>query len=349
MTQQKVFVSIIWGYHKQFFGFSKVQNYQLNALRLAKEAGYKTIGYMISPTVRIQDDPHFDPETQIVKYDGLWQMIRFLWINRHALVYANSVIWQNFLLVPLFCRKTVFMAHDSIIRRSRLKQFIETAALRFYWRIRVIAPGEKEFLVRQGIASGKIFVVPIAIDTYLFKPNITPGNDIVYLGNVTPDNDLPTILRAFAQVHMNKPKIKLHIIGEIRIPEFHELVDHLGIRSSIKEHGYIPHSELSRLLPTFAIFVNSAISSGQHLSVYEAALSGLALCLPNTIQFNTVFTDCALFHSLYNPDQLAINLNKYLENIELAHDHNIKARKLIIHGYTEMITDKKLDELFSFK
>ncbi len=345
---QPEFVSIIWGYHKQFYGFSKVQNYQLEPLLLAKEKGYRPIAYMIDARVKISDDPNYRPGIEVAEHRDTPHMIAFLWRHRNALVYANSVIWQNLLLVPLLCRKAIFMAHDSIARRSKLKQFIENLALHGYWRIRVIAPGEKEFLVREGISPEKIFIAPIALDVALFKPAALPGKDIVYVGNVTPDNDIATILRAVLLARAQFPEIKLHIIGEVRVPEFHALVRQLGLKEAVVEHGFVPHQELADILPKFAIFVSSVISSGQHLSVFEAALSGLALCLPDTMQFNTVFKGAAQFHSLYSADQLATNILAYLADPKTAQRDNEKARALIMRGYTKEVTQQKLIELFSF-
>lgn len=340
------FVSIIWGYHKQFYGFSAAQNYQLAPLRLAKEAGYKTIAFMIDERADITKDPSFDPDTKVIRYKGVINFIKFLWNHRDDLVYANSVIWQNFFIVPFICKYAVFMAHDSIARRASIRQKIQNFALTHYWRVRVIAAGEKDFLIQQKISADKIFVAPMPLDSRLFKPASTAGKDIVFLGNVTPDNDIGTILKALKILSMRYPHIKLHIIGEVRVPEFYRYRDQLGITGNIVEHGYVTHQKLAELLPQFLIFVSSVISSGQHLSVFEAALSGLALCIPNTMQFSTVFKEAALFHPLYDDKALAENFMKYLSDPALIKRHNQRARDIIEESYSVERTNKQIKELF---
>lgn len=317
-------------------------------MRLALDAGYEVFAYMQNEKAKIEDDPNFDARIKVVRYKNFLQMCVFLFKNRTATVYANSVTWQNFLLVPIICRRAVFMAHDSIARRSWLKQKIENFALKNYWRVRVIANGEKDFLLQQGIRNEKIFVAPLAIDTSLFSPGSTPGKDLVYLGNVTPDNDPKTILKALSLVLKSHPSTKLHIIGEVRMPEFSGWVKELNLENAIVHHGYVSHSELAKILPEFSIFVSSVISSGQHLAVFESALCGLALCLPDTMQFNSVFRDSALFHALYSSNELGNNILKYLSSPDLIKQHNEAARKLIVDKYSESVTNQGMINLFNF-
>lgn len=341
------FVSVIWGYHSQLYRFSKVQNYHLSVVDLARAAGYRTTILSISERADIASDPNYDGQTEVVRYRSLWQFFRFLRRHRHSTVYANSVAWQNFLL-PFICRRAVFMAHDSIRRRSAFKQWLENLALRAYWRVRVIAPGERDFLEQQGIDPKKVFVVPIAVDTALFTYRERERRDIVHLANVTPDYDIPTVLRALAEARKQVPGLRLHTIGEVRVPEFRSLVSSLDLGGAIVEHGALPHRKIAELLPQFAVYVTSVISSGQTLAAFEAALSGCALCLPDTMQFNSVFLGAALLHPLYDHRKLAENLVRYLQGEQLARRHNAAARALIEQGYTQSTVNLKLRELFNF-
>lgn len=347
--KEKSFVSIIWGYHGQFFGFSKIQNYQITPLVLALNAGYRVEAFLIAPRVDITADPNFDSRIKVTRYQNPLQMALFLWRHRNSIVYANSVIWQNLLLVPFFCRHAIFMAHDSIARRSFLKQIIQDLALKFYWRIRVISPGEKDFLLARGFPDHKVFVAPLAIDTNLFSDaNTHEPNQLVYIGNVTPDNDLRTILKAFHSVVQNHSDARLHIIGEVRVSEFYDWIKEYALTEKVILHGYVPHSDLSKMLPRFSIFVNSVISSGQHLAIFEAALSGLALCLPESMQFS-VFKDAALFHNLHDADKLADNIEKYLNSLELIKKHTRVAREIITSQYAEAGVSKKMISLFDLQ
>mgnify|MGYP000860276663 FL=1 len=165
---------------------------------------------------------------------------------------------------------------------------------------------------------------------------------------MTPDNDPKTILKALSIVLKFHPETKLHIIGEVRMPEFSVWVKEFNLENAIIQHGYVPHSELAKILPEFSIFVSSVISSGQHLAVFESALCGLALCLPDTMQFNSVFKNAALFHKLYDEDGLAKDICDYLGSPEKMHADNTRAKVIINERYTESATNSATKELFNF-
>lgn len=347
-TAPHTFAMIIWGYHKQLFQFSAIENYHLHALAVAKELGYELEAYLINAHVRMEDDPNFDPAIKTTYHRGNLGLIRFLWKHRNSIVYANTVFWQNFVFVPLICRFAIFMAGDSIKRRSAIKQWIETTALRGYWRVRLVSPGEKTFLLSQGVPAKKCFVAPMPLDTKLFTPAHTPGIGLVFLGNVTPDNDFPTILAAVADVAERYPDVVLNIIGEIRIPEFHDLVAKHGIEKNIVLHGQKTHAEIAQLLPTFAVSVSTVISSGQHLSIYESALSGLSLCIPDTMQFNTVFQDFAHFHPLYDSAKLAQNIRDCLADPTAARERALACAAFVCAEYSAEALTPKMRALFTF-
>ncbi len=341
------FVTILWGYHSQLFRFAPIENYHLHALKIAKELGYRTEAYLISWKADIKDDPNVDRSISVTYHSGTLGMIRFLWRHRHSVVYANTVIWQNFLLVPLISKYAIFMAGDSIKRRSAFKQWIETTALRGYWRVRLVAPGEKTFLLSEGVPEKKCWVVPMPLATELFKPAAAPGTGLAYLGNVTPDNDFPTILAALAKVRAVRPETQLHILGEVRIPEWEQLVESNGVRDGIVLYGQKTHAEIAQLLPAFSICVSSVISSGQHLSIYESALSGLALCIPDTMQFNSVFAGMALFHPLYNAEKLGNNILYYLENPDERGRHAKAAESFVRTNFTAAVLEPRMKTLFT--
>lgn len=347
--QQKDFISIIWGYHKQFAGFSLSENYQLAPLILAKKHGYCPTAYLINEKFPIEKDPHFDQSIHVRRYTSFFSFVFFLTKNRNNLIYANSVIWQNLFIVPILCRRAVFMAHDSIKRRSVMKEKLQNFFLKYYWRIRVISIGEKEYLKDKHISSNKIFVAPLAIDTQIFtNDSISARKDLVLLGNITPDSNIETILLALKIVTEKKHNIKLHIFGEVRIAIFAELIQQMNLKEHIIHHGAVTHKELAKELLTYKILINSTESTGQHLSLFEAYLSGVALCIPNSMQFNHVFKDAALFHDLHDVNMLAKNILRYLNDPTLAEKHTHHARECIKKTYNFDTTNSDMKRLFDF-
>lgn len=348
---KKNFVSIIWGYHQQMHTLSASENYHLQALKAAKLAGYRVKALMIDAGADISKDFHkvglSDGDVEVLSYASVWQYFKYLHKNRSSVIYANTFTWQSF-LVPFICRRAIFMGHDSVQRKTALKQFVENFVFKFYKKIRVISEDERSFLKDQGVKEDKIVVLPLAVDVqhFLREDSAEERTGLIFLGNVTPDKNIPDILRALVIVKKTRPDVYLDIIGEIRDPAFARLVEENQLGESIRIHGFIPHDQLLPYLQKTKIYLNSSISEGQCLAAYEAALAGNALCLPATLSFLGTFKDKALFHQLCDHEKLAQNILDYLDNPELIKQHNEKCRELISKMYNPEFIMNKTQELF---
>ncbi len=323
------FVEIAVGYHGQLFSLSSDENYHLHALRSARRAGFDPLLYAVRPEVRISDDPQYDG-FPIIEYQNPFQHLLFLWSHRHDAVYATTLVWQS-MIAPFICLRTVFMAHDSVRRKRAWKQLVQDIVFRMCKKVRVVTPEEKEFLVGRGFSPQKIAVVPLVIDSVHFRDRGALAREgIVFLGNVTPDKDALTILRALAIVKRSFPDVVLYLIGEVRDPSFEPLIRSLSLERSVVLRGFVPHSRLPEELSRGYLYVNSSISEGQCIAAYEAAACGLCLCLPRTLSFSGVFRTSALFHDPHDARALAENMISYLRNPALAREHAARAREIVV-------------------
>lgn len=346
--KQEQFVSVIHGYHKQLSSLSEKENYHRVALESALKLGYDVSVLSISGTKNIEEDMSFHKKISISYYTSLRLYVKFLWLHRKNIFYVNTFTWQSF-LVPFLCRRAIFMGHDSVMRKTAIKRIIQKFIFWFFARIRVVTEDEKNYLVQQGIPARKIHVVPLAIDIEMFSSNkLSDRSGLVFLGNVTPDKNLPTILRALRIVADKLPNAQLTILGEVRDQEFTSLCQSLELEKNVVLSGFVPHKQLAEELQKYSICINSSYSEGQCLAVYEAALCGLGLCLPRTLSFKSVFDDRALFHEVSDHIQLAENIIQYMNDDALLKQHNAKAVEYIRKNYsTAVINDKEL-KLFTF-
>jgi glycosyltransferase involved in cell wall biosynthesis len=344
----KKFVSIIWGYHSQLAKLSPIENYHLHDIKIAVSMGYDVSVFSISSSFDIKEDPNFPGDIKVLHYKSLWQYILVLFKNRKSIIYANTYTWQSF-LAPFICGRVIFMGHDSVARKKIIKQLFQDFVFRFFYKIRVISEEEKQFLLKRGVNKEKIFVAPLTVDINQFMVlNNSNRKNLVFLGNVTPDKNINDILRALVIVKNNFSDLKLEIIGEIRDNNFYKIIDECDLKDNIIVHGFVPHSCLRNYLEKTLIYVNSSISEGQCLAVYEAVLSGNALCLPKTISFKGVFDNLALFHDLYNYKELADNIIKYLEDSSLLKKNIENSQRFVSSNYNEDVVRKKTVKLFSF-
>jgi len=93
--------------------------------------------------------------------------------------------------------------------------------------------------------------------------------------------------------------------------------------------GYITTEELLSAYDAATIYINSSDEDGEvfGIAVYEAASSGVPLCLPDYGTFD-IFKDCALFHNNHDPHRLAENIKKYLNELNLKRINSDKAKNI---------------------
>jgi glycosyltransferase involved in cell wall biosynthesis len=348
--KSKKFVSIIWGYSTHMYGFAPEENYHLHALKVAKDLGFKPYAIVKGSKKNILNDPHFDTDIEVIDYKNNFQfffhVIKLSFQN--SLFYVNSYEWQSF-IIPFLARKTIFMAHTQPKRQTERKQKIQNFVYKFFTTIRLNNEEEKEFLLQQGTPKDKLFVVPLVVSQDVFKLTYTSSErkDLVYFGNVTEKKNLPTILKAFELVKSTYPQIKLNIIGTVHDTKVTDIINVSPFKQDIVLHGFLPNDLLVQELNKTLIYLNSSFDEGQCVAVYDAALSGCALCLPNIMSFEGVFKDSSLFHDVMDYEKMAQNIIYYLNHpdiIEKFKKHNIE---MITKNYSIETIEQKLKELIS--
>jgi glycosyltransferase involved in cell wall biosynthesis len=152
----------------------------------------------------------------------------------------------------------------------------------------VIAPsaGLKEVLINLGVESS-IEVIPNGVDVHPFRSVEKPisrqelgfaDEDILltYMGRVSPEKNLPFLLRAFAGIAKTYDNVSLVIIGDG--PERENLEDRvrvMGMNERVKFTGMIPYSKLPAYMASADVFATASVTEVHPLSVIEALASGL--------------------------------------------------------------------------
>lgn len=169
--------------------------------------------------------------------------------------------------------------------------------------------------------------------------------DLVYFGNITIKKNLLTILKAFELVKEQKPEIKLNIIGNIWDENIKNYTNNSKYKSDIIFHGFLPNETLVQILNKNLIYLNSSLDEGQCVAVYDAALCGCALCLPNIMSFIDVYKDKALFHDVYDHKKLAENILYYINNPDIITTHSRICIDMIQKEYSIDVVENKIKDL----
>jgi glycosyltransferase involved in cell wall biosynthesis len=99
---------------------------------------------------------------------------------------------------------------------------------------------------------------------------------LTYMGRLSPEKNLPFLLRAFAGTAQAYPHVRLLVIGDG--PERENLQDqarNAGVESKVFFTGMVPYAELPGYLAAADAFVTASVTEVHPLSVIEAMATGL--------------------------------------------------------------------------
>ena len=122
------------------------------------------------------------------------------------------------------------------------------------------------------------FVVPSVAQRRLL-PNLpgTPGNRIVCVGNLRPQKDHLTLIRAMAVLRENHPAAHLLLVGaplDANLTEsLHQEVGRLRLEKNVTFLGQV--SDVASILPACDIGVLSSVSEGLPLTLLEYGWAGI--------------------------------------------------------------------------
>ncbi|MBI2139351.1 glycosyltransferase family 4 protein [Candidatus Woesearchaeota archaeon] len=273
----------------------------------------------------------------------------------------------------LFNKKRIITPSTYILGSNSLIAWISKLCMKRYDRVIAQTPYEMEIYLKEGFDPRKVALLPCAIDYAYFSRKISTdkkslaakygfheGDFIACtVANFRKFKNIDIILEAFKKFHFQYPKSHLILAGKDMLQSemfreqktqpgprsVREAIDSLGLQDSVTLAGSLTTEEVREVHHLSDVFVNSSDPEAQGIAVYEAAASGIALCLSDIGAFTTVFKGLALYHLPRDAEKLASNLEIYYADKNLRMRYGRELQELM-HSWDYPIQEKKFSELY---
>ncbi len=149
-------------------------------------------------------------------------------------------------------------------------------AAKRYNHIILVDPMQRSFMKQFGIPPEKMSIVINGVDTKLFQPCRSKGDnglvDFIFVGRLSLDKGVHILLEAFQAYHQENKDSRLTLVGDGLLKHVIDEYDHNG---SIRWLGAVSHNQVPLILQSADIFVIPQNIGGLGLSVIEAMSCGI--------------------------------------------------------------------------
>jgi glycosyltransferase involved in cell wall biosynthesis len=164
-------------------------------------------------------------------------------------------------------------------------------------------PGAKIAVIYEGASAvykplGDAVVKDIRLKYHLDFPFV------LFVGNLEPRKNIPTVLKSFHQCRKKMPNIKLVIVGKKRwmYQDIFTTLDTFKLRDAVMFLDYVPHEDLPPLYNAAKVFVYVPFYEGFGLPVLEAMQCGTPVITSNISSLPEIAGDSGV---MVNPLDIA--------------------------------------------
>ncbi|MBI5085891.1 MAG: glycosyltransferase family 4 protein [Acidobacteria bacterium] len=230
---------------------------------------------------------------------------------------------------------TLLCIHDTIPERNPAFAFHSARQRRFWnWKVRLaLAQARRVLTVSQysrrcierhlGWPADRTDVIYEAASS-AFRPVPVSGGQapyVLHVGGISPNKNLPALVRAFASVQQSRPGIRLVLAGDHLTDGFKSshaelaaLIRAAGLESSVSFTGYVPEHELPALYSGAALLAFPSLDEGFGLPAVEAMSCGLPVVASRGHALEEVVGGAGLLVDPGNEEQLALAIAAILDD-----------------------------------
>lgn len=323
-----------------------------------KEKGYKVVfvcnkNSIIAQKAKNSEIKVYEMEFKKTNYwETIPKLIRIIKNEKIDIISTHSSTdsWAAGIAAKITRKKLVRFKHNMFpIGRDPLTRFIYSIPDKFI----VVSEPIKELMIKYGINSSKIAVIPDSVDTEKFNPEKAKGlrehfsipEKAIVVGNIsgfTRHKAQHILFKAFNLVNEKYPcflllagnaseEVRQRYLSLVK-KQFHDRIIFLGYRDDIPS-----------ILKSIDIYVSSTVSEGLSVAVLEAMAMEKPVVVSDIPAFKSFVIENynGIFFESENVAKLAENLIFLIENESLRKELGKNARKTIIERFT---LDRMIDD-----
>jgi glycosyltransferase involved in cell wall biosynthesis len=148
---------------------------------------------------------------------------------------------------------------------------------------------------------------------------------LLYVGGISPNKNLPTLIRAFSGLRQRGRSARLILVGDYQsdgfkscYTELQHLVDSIGLQDEVRFAGYVPDKDLISLYNRASAFVMPSLDEGFGLPAVEAMACGAPVIVSSGNSLSEVTGEAGLVVDPHDQAGLTDAMERVLANPEFA-------------------------------
>lgn len=168
-------------------------------------------------------------------------------------------------------------------RESRLKRWLARYAVRSADLITTVAEHMNEAVAELGVPISRVVAMPFGVDVKQFRLPVQPRAlpsplRVISTRNFGSVYDVQTVIESLRLARLRGLDAQLDLVGDGPLRgELEAQVDAAQLRRHVTFYGHVEHQRLPALLGQADVFVTTALSDGNNVSLNEAMACG---CFP---------------------------------------------------------------------
>ncbi|CAH8379340.1 unnamed protein product [Eruca vesicaria subsp. sativa] len=209
-------------------------------------------------------------------------------------------------------------------------------------------------VLRSGLPQAKVYMIPNAVDTAMFKPaSVRPSADhvitIVVISRLVYRKGADLLVEVIPQVCRLHPNVRFVVGGDgpkhVRLEEMRE--KH-SLQDRVEMLGAVPHSRVRSVLVTGHIFLNSSLTEAFCIAILEAASCGLLTVSTRVGGVPEVLPDDMVVLAEPDPDDMVRAIQKAISILPSINPEEMHNRMKKLYSWqdvakrTEIVYDRAL-------